>query len=375
MEVLNKYHLKDKRGDVFIGRGGPFGNPFSLEVFRNDRELVLELFTQYFLTQLANLTDYAKAVWEIPRDKNLICYCAPLLCHGNVIRDFLIYSKDCNDLKTAAKLYLKKFNYKSLPQLEGKTHINIYSKSLTELGRLTSNFTHTPFVHPTLGGFASMEAYWYYIGTGMCHEDLRPLYDFRAKALGRTLNKVSRNDFIELIIEGIELKVKQTPRLLELLKENNLPFKHYYFYGNPENCKVVKEGDGLLEKTYGRISRELGNSFKVIVAGSRSIKDPLFVINCICESKVRISEIVEGGAKGVDTIGFYHGKLNHIPVRTFSVTDAEWKASKGAGMQRNIDMGNYGEKAIVLIKDGSKGSTHMAKYMESLGKEVFVFNC
>ena len=209
----------------------------------------------------------------------------------------------------------------------------------------------------------------------MRHEEIKTLYGARAKAFGSKLEKIYRSDFKDLIVEGIRLKVDQTPLLKQLLTENHLPFKHYYFYGSPDNCKVVREGDGLLERTYESISRELGISSKVIVAGSRDIKDPLFVYKAIADSKFRISEIVEGGAKGVDMIGNYYGHVNNIPVKTFEVTAAEWEASKGAGMQRNNRMSDYGDKAVVCIKNNSKGSTHMAERMRSMGKEVFVVHC
>lgn len=375
MEVLNKHHLGDIGDRIPIGRSTPFGNPFPMESFRNDRELVVNLYAEFFLTQLANMTIHAKAVWALPRDKDLVCFCAPKLCHGDVIKAFLDETQGCKDLKEARRLWLRKHNYQFLPSREGRDHINIYSKSLTPLGVLTSNFAYTPFQHPKHGNFTSMEGYWFYIGTGVRHEELRKLHGARAKAFGGALVKVYRDDFENLIVEGIQCKVQQTPELERLLTENHLPFKHYYYYGTPDDCKVVREGNGLLEKTYTRISRELGQSYKVIVAGSRDIKDPKLVWQAIADSKFRISEIVEGAAKGVDTLGFYYGHINHIPVKTFGVTDAEWKASRGAGMQRNIKMGNYADKAIVCIKDNSKGSTQMANFMKSLGKEVFIVNC
>ena len=43
-----------------------------------------------------------------------------------------------------------------LPIDEGVTHINIYSKSKLELGKLLSNFAKTPFTHPVYGEFASV---------------------------------------------------------------------------------------------------------------------------------------------------------------------------------------------------------------------------
>ena len=75
---------------------------------------------------------------------------------------------------------------------------------------------------------------------------------------------------------------------------------------------------------------------------------------------------------GVDTFGMYYASINHIPYKTFEVTPEQWKQSKEAGMLRNIEMGNYADKAIIGIKDQSKGSTQMAAYMKKLGKEVYV---
>jgi hypothetical protein len=43
------------------------------------------------------------------------------------------------------------------PSEDGVTHINVYSRGNTELGRLLSNFAHTPFSHPEFGEFASVE--------------------------------------------------------------------------------------------------------------------------------------------------------------------------------------------------------------------------
>lgn len=375
MEVLNKYHIDGIGDRTFIGRGSPFGNPFPLDFFRKDREVVYNLFRDFFLVQLANNTDYAKAVWGMDRIKDIVCYCMPLLCHGMLIKEFVDYTKECKTFKEARKMFLDKYHYVFLPEREGIDHINIYSKSSLPLGQTTSNFAYTPFEHPVYGKFVSMEGFWFYVGTGLKHEELRTLYGPRAKAFGGNLTKVYRNDFEALIEEGIELKVQQTPVLQDMLKENHLPFRHYYYYGDKNNCKVVREGNGLLERTYERISRALAPSFKVIVAGSRDIKDPGLVFKAIVDSKFRILEIVEGGAKGVDTLGFAYGHLNNLPVKTFEVTNEEWKASKGAGMQRNIKMGQYADKAIVCIKDYSKGSTQMAAYMKSLGKDVFIVHC
>jgi len=45
-----------------------------------------------------------------------------------------------------------------------------------------------------------------------------------------------------------------------------------------------------------------------------------------------------------------------------------------AGMDRNKKMGDYAD-ALIAVWDGkSNGTQHMIKYMEKLGKEVFIYD-
>lgn len=85
---------------------------------------------------------------------------------------------------------------------------------------------------------------------------------------------------------------------------------------------------------------------------------------------VNISEIIEGGAKGADLLARECGKRNRITVHTEVVSDEEWKKSNGAGIQRNIRMGDMCDQGLVIIVNQSKGSTHMAEYLTKLGKPV-----
>jgi len=47
--------------------------------------------------------------------------------------------------------------------VDGVTHVNIYSKAKTELGRWLSNFAYAPIRITGHGRFASIEAYWYWL--------------------------------------------------------------------------------------------------------------------------------------------------------------------------------------------------------------------
>ena len=117
------------------------------------------------------------------------------------------------------------------PVNDGVDHINVYSKGQTELGRLLSNFPHTPFEHPSYGNFASMEAYYYWLASGMRHDWLKPLYGFKAKEIGRGCDKVYCEHFDQLLYEGLECKVGQNDHIRILLTDSVLPLAHYYVYG------------------------------------------------------------------------------------------------------------------------------------------------
>lgn len=119
------------------------------------------------------------------------------------------------------------------PEEDGVTHINVYSKARTELGRLMSNFTYSPFVHPQHGNFDSIEGYWYWLSTGA--DRLRKLSGYKAKKLGRELRGADWSpkedlftNFQECIKTAITEKIITNDRLRELLADSTLPFVHYY---------------------------------------------------------------------------------------------------------------------------------------------------
>lgn len=116
------------------------------------------------------------------------------------------------------------------PERDGINHINIYSKGRTALGRALSNFAWTPFESPLFGKFQSMEGYYYWVKSGMVHHELRTLYGFKAKQVGRLLPIVKRDNFQEYLIHGLMCKLKDNPGILEGLINNTLPLKHYYLY-------------------------------------------------------------------------------------------------------------------------------------------------
>ena len=85
--VLNKYHGDITEQSVYIGRPSPWGNPF---VIGKDgtREQVVEKFAEWIL----NKPELVLRAKEELRGKDLVCYCAPKMCHGDIL--LLIANED-----------------------------------------------------------------------------------------------------------------------------------------------------------------------------------------------------------------------------------------------------------------------------------------
>ena len=103
---------------------------------------------------------------------------------------------------------------------------------------------------------------------------------------------------------------------------------------------------------------------KTIVAGSRGITDYEIVHKAVYESPWVITEIVSGGARGVDTLGEQVGAAFNIPVKVFP---AAWDThGRAAGPIRNQQMAEYSE-ALIAIWDGvSTGTWDMIKRAERM---------
>ncbi len=110
---------------------------------------------------------------------------------------------------------------------------------------------------------------------------------------------------------------------------------------------------------------------KVIIAGSRDGFVARNVFEAIEESKFKITEVISGGARGVDRDGEYWARLNNIPIKQF-IPDWE-RSGKAAGLLRNLDMAEYAD-ALVAVWDGkSKGTKHMIEAMQKMNKPTHVY--
>jgi hypothetical protein len=133
-------------------------------------------------------------------------------------------------------------------------HINIWSKSTTALGRVLSNFAHTPFV---LDGvhYASVEALWYVLH-GASLDVLAPLHGWEAKQEGskRRTRQPPQSLLRQEVIRGFEAKLLYNPHIASLLLDSGaLPFRHYYQYED----KIVDQPRHQWQCDYWMLCREV----------------------------------------------------------------------------------------------------------------------
>jgi hypothetical protein len=133
-------------------------------------------------------------------------------------------------------------NLDLIPENDGVTHINMYSKARTKYGLMLSNFYHFPIETPD-GSFESVEGYWAWLSVSECpeREQLCHLYGYLAKKVGKELieskGKRFDDDFEHKILSAIEYKFRRNANLLTA-EWMQLPIVHYYAYGKDGNYKV-----------------------------------------------------------------------------------------------------------------------------------------
>lgn len=97
MAVLNKHHGNIPSGAVYIGRGSVWGNPYSHlpstkgAVLVSSREEAVWWYTVYLNQAIADgrITVHQLASLH---GKDLVCYCAPKSCHGDVLAHYAAHA-------------------------------------------------------------------------------------------------------------------------------------------------------------------------------------------------------------------------------------------------------------------------------------------
>ena len=78
-KVLNKHTAGSHEDAVYIGRGSKWGNPFRIGI-DGDRAAVIAQYERWLRSQHHLL----RALDEL-RGRNLLCFCAPKACHGDLL--------------------------------------------------------------------------------------------------------------------------------------------------------------------------------------------------------------------------------------------------------------------------------------------------
>lgn len=98
---------------------------------------------------------------------------------------------------------------------------------------------------------------------------------------------------------------------------------------------------------------------RVIVAGSRKFNNLQKLRHELDRLDIHniASEIVSGGARGVDSLGEEYAKAWNIPVKVFP---ADWEThGKKAGYLRNQEMAQYADELFAFWDGKSLGTKHM----------------
>lgn len=74
----------EEGNSVYIGRGSPWGNPYKIGV-DGDRAEVIRKFREY---AEAVILEYPNWLDQL-EGKDMVCYCAPLACHGDVLYEMV----------------------------------------------------------------------------------------------------------------------------------------------------------------------------------------------------------------------------------------------------------------------------------------------
>lgn len=114
---------------------------------------------------------------------------------------------------------------------------------------------------------------------------------------------------------------------------------------------------------------------KLLVCGSRTIKDENYIYKCIGDAinklKYQVFTIIEGNANGVDKIAGKYAKENGIDVDDFK---PNWKRyGKGAGKIRSKEMVDLCDKGIAIWDGISIGTEYTIMQLRKQGKLLKIY--
>jgi len=317
MLVCNKYKDFNVVNGVYIGRGSVLGNPFVIGK-HGDRCDVVDMYEKYLIDSIINDNlNVQKALMDLSTSNNLVCFCKPKKCHGQIIKKYfnILHSSGIKKFKnqytnTDTDLLLN--ISKTTDDILGKKLYTIYNDSVLDLKHLSSS-----------------------------------------------------NDFYNSLYKRIRNEIINSELLQDFIDNNNFNLivsKEKY------HTKIINY---WIARLFSNLRLDLGNYKKVIIAGSRSINNYKIIEEAILKSTFKIGRIVSGGANGVDKLGEKFAKENGIEVTVFL---PYWdELGRIAGMVRNKEMFNYADCLIAIWDGNSSGTKNMINLFKRNNKEYYIY--
>lgn len=104
IKVHNKHTLVEPLSNsIYIGRGSIFGNPYTHKNLDetmakyqvSSRKIAIESYREYMEEMYKTNPEYRKEIDNLVKmnkegkDINLICFCKPKSCHGDILKEFI----------------------------------------------------------------------------------------------------------------------------------------------------------------------------------------------------------------------------------------------------------------------------------------------
>lgn len=349
MEVLNFYKIGKviPEGTVYIGRANSkFGlpeskyhNPFKIDEASGDtRDVVVDIkYRKHLYTLIREGIITEDELIELGKH-DVVCYCAPQKCHGDILKRASVYF---TELRNNRKISFDRF---------GGYQVNT-----------TGDKRYSPFIATVRDG-RTIEAIY------QC--DIKG-YDpggtnWKAGKGKPPLDKTTElfTEYFGLWEEWFIANTGAVEELNEILKTN------LYRIGDKFGTTNVNQGLVLSillnEKFYGHK--------RLLIAGSRNITLNEDDYSEIKRLYPKISTIVSGGAKGVDTdaIDFATKTLSLEPL----IYRPDWNPNgvfdRSAGMKRNKVLFDKSHCAVFFWDGKSTGTKNSLDLFKRSGKEYHV---
>ena len=103
---------------------------------------------------------------------------------------------------------------------------------------------------------------------------------------------------------------------------------------------------------------------RLAIVGSRNIKE----VNIAAHIPVGVTEIVSGGAKGVDSLAQMFAEENGLRFTAFLPQYERY--GRSAPLKRNEQIAAYADTALVFWDGNSRGTAHAIRCFEKLKKPI-----